>query len=136
MGSLISLLSSLVIYLLVVIYLIHVVKVKKPASPMDGGEQVFGEAFPEIEMPEPQPEYVAPAREAAPEGRSSKPERKPRGASQPHPQPQPVRPVAAEEAAFDKNEEKPATGERFVRLGNKSEAKKAFIYSEIFKRKY
>lgn len=127
MGSLISLLVLGAIYSIVYV-------VKRLSPPMDGGKQVFGEAFPEIEMPEAQPEYVAPAREAAPEGRSSKPERKRRGAFQP--QPQPVRPVAAEEAAFDKNEEKQATGERFVRLGNKSEAKKAFIYSEIFKRKY
>ena len=125
MGSLVSLLVLGAIYSIVYV-------VKKLAPPMDGGKQVFGEAFPEIEIPEPQPEYVAPAREAAPEGHPSKPERKPRGASQPHP----VRPVAAEEAAFDKNEEKQAAGERFVRLGNKSEAKKAFIYSEIFKRKY
>lgn len=129
MGSLVSLLVLGAIYSIVYV-------VKKLAPPMDGEKQVFGEAFPEIEMPEPQPEYVAPAREAAPEGHPSKPERKPRGASQPQPQPQPVRPVAAEETAFDKNEEKQATGERFVRLGNKSEAKKAFIYSEIFKRKY
>lgn len=125
MGSLISLLVLGAIYSIVYV-------VKRLSPPQDGGKQVFGEAFPEIEMPEPQPEYVAPAREAAPERRPSKPERKPRGASQP----QPVRPVAAEEAAFDKNEEKQATGERFVHLGNKSEAKKAFIYSEIFKRKY
>ena len=125
MGSLISLLVFGAIYSIVYV-------VKRLSPPQDGGKQVFGEAFPEIEMQEPQPEYVAPARAAAPEGRSSKPERKARGASQP----QPVRPVAAEEAAFDKNEEKQATGERFVRLGNKSEAKKAFIYSEIFKRKY
>ena len=127
MGSLVSLLVLGAIYTVVYV-------VKRLSPPQDGGKQVFGEVFPEIEMPEPQPEYVAPAREAAPEGRSSKPERKPRGASQP--QPQPVRPVAAEETAFDKNEEKQATGERFVRMGNKSEAKKAFIYSEIFKRKY
>lgn len=127
MGSLISLLVFGAIYSIVYV-------VKRLSPPQDGGKQVFGEAFPEIEMPEPQPEYVAPAREAAHERHPSKPERKPRGASQP--QPQPVRPVAAEEAAFDKNEEKQATGERFVRLGNKSEAKKAFIYSEIFKRKY
>ena len=127
MGSLVSLLLFGAIYAVV-----YVVKNLAPSGGKDA--KVFGEAFPEIEMPEPQPEYVAPARDAAPEGRSSKPERKRRGASQP--QPQPVRPVAAEEAAFDKNEEKQATGERFVRLGNKSEAKKAFIYSEIFKRKY
>ena len=125
MGSLISLLVLGAIYSIVYV-------VKRLSPPMDGGKQVFGEAFPEIEIPEPQPEYVAPAHEAAPERHPSKPERKARGASQP----QPVRPVAAEEAAFDKNEEKQATGERFVRLGNKSEAKKAFIYSEIFKRKY
>lgn len=129
MGSLVSLLVLGAIYTVVYV-------VKRLTPPQDGGKQVFGEAFPEIEMPEPQPEYVAPAREAAPERHPSKPERKPRGASQPQPQPQPVRPVAAEETAFDKNEEKQATGERFVRLGNKSEAKKAFIYSEIFKRKY
>ena len=127
MGSLISLLVFGAIYSIVYV-------VKRLSPPQDGGKQIFGEAFPEIEMPEPQPEYVAPAREAAPERHPSKPERKPRGASQP--QPQPVRPVAAEEAAFDKNEEKPATGKSLVRLGNKSEAKKAFIYSEIFKRKY
>ena len=125
MGLLFSMLVFVVIYTIVYV-------VKRLSPPQDGGKQVFGEAFPEIEMPEPQPEYVAPAREAAPEGRSSKPERKPRGASQP----QPVRPVAAEEAAFDKKEEKQATGKPLVRLGNKSEAKKAFIYSEIFKRKY
>jgi hypothetical protein len=125
MGSLISLLVLGAIYSIVYV-------VKRLSPPQDGGKQVFGEAFPEIEMQEPQPEYVAPAREAVPERHPSKPERKHRGASQP----QPVRPVAAEEAAFDKNEEKQATGERFVRLGNKSEAKKAFIYSEIFKRKY
>lgn len=127
MGSLVSLLVFGAIYSIVYV-------VKRLSPPQDGGKQVFGEAFPEIEMQEPQPEYVAPAREAAPERHPSKPERKPRGASQP--QPQPVRPVAAEEAAFDKNEEKPATGKSLVRLGNKSEAKKAFIYSEIFKRKY
>lgn len=127
MGSLISLLVLGAIYTVVYV-------VKRLSPTQDGGEQVFGEAFPEIEMPEPQPEYVAPAREAAPERHPSKPERKPRGASQP--QPQPVRPVAADDEAFDKNEEKQATGERFVHLGNKSEAKKAFIYSEIFKRKY
>lgn len=127
MGLLVSMLVFVVIYTIVYV-------VKKLAPPMDGEQQVFGEAFPEIEMPEPQPEYVAPARDAAPEGHPSKPERKPRGAYQP--QPQPVRPVAAEEAAFDKNEEKQATGKPLVHLGNKSEAKKAFIYSEIFKRKY
>ena len=125
MGLLVSMLVFVVIYTIVYV-------VKKLAPPMDGEQQVFGEAFPEIEMPEPQPEYVALAREAAPEGHPSKPERKPRGASQL----QPVRPVAAEEAAFDKNEEKQATGKPLVHLGNKSEAKKAFIYSEIFKRKY
>jgi hypothetical protein len=125
MGSLISLLVLGAIYSIVYV-------VKRLSPPQDGGKQVFGEAFPEIEMQEPQPEYVAPAREAVPERHPSKPERKHRGASQP----QPVRPVAAEEAAFDKNEEKQATEKPLVRLGNKSEAKKAFIYSEIFKRKY
>ena len=127
MGSLISLLVFGAIYSIVYV-------VKRLSPPQDGEKQVFGEAFPEIEMPEPQPGYVAPAREAAPEGRPSKPERKPCGASQPLPNP--FRPVAAEETAFDKNEEKQATGKPLVRLGNKSEAKKAFIYSEIFKRKY
>lgn len=127
MGSLVSLLVLGAIYSIVYV-------VKKLSPPQDGGKQVFGEAFPEIEMPEPQPEYVAPARAAAPERHPSKPERKPRGASQP--QPQPVRPVAADDEAFDKNDGKQTAGKPLVRLDNKSEAKKAFIYSEIFKRKY
>lgn len=127
MGSLISLLVFGAIYSIVYV-------VKRLSPPQDGGKQVFGEAFPEIEMPEPQPEYVVPPLEAAPKGHPSKPERKPCGAYQP--QPHPVRPVAAEETTFDKNEEKQATGKPLVRLANKSEAKKAFIYSEIFKRKY
>lgn len=127
MGSLISLLVLGAIYSIVYV-------VKRFSPPQDGGKQVFGEAFPEIEMPEPQPEYVARAREAAPERHPSKPERKPRGASQP--QPQPVRPVAADDEAFDKNDGKQTAGKPLVHLGNKSEAKKAFIYSEIFKRKY
>lgn len=125
MGSLISLLVLGAIYSIVYV-------VKRLSPPQDGGKQVFGEAFPEIEMPEPQPEYVARAREAAPERHPSKPERKRRGASQP----QPVRPVVADDEAFDKNDGKQTAGKPLVHLGNKSEAKKAFIYSEIFKRKY
>ena len=125
MGSLISLLVLGAIYSIVYV-------VKRLSPPQDGEKQVFGEAFPEIEMPEPQPEYVVLAREVAPEGHPSKPERKPRGASQP----QPVRPVAAGDEAFDKNDGKQTAGKPLVHLGNKSEAKKAFIYSEIFKRKY
>ena len=126
MGSLVSLLVLGAIY--------AVVYVVKNLAPSGGkGAQLFGEEFPEVEVlepqqqPQPQPEFVA----AMPEKRPVKPKQKRGGASKPVSQPQPVHPV--EEGKDDK---KPASEGRLVRLNNKSEAKRAFIYSEIFNRKY
>ena len=124
MGSLVSLLVLGAIY--AVVYLV------KNLAPSGGtGAQLFGEEFPEVEVLEPQqqpqPEVVA----AMPEKRPVKPKQKRGGASKPVSQPQPVRTV--EEGKDDK---KPASEGRLVRLNNKSEAKRAFIYSEIFNRKY
>ena len=122
MGSLVSLLVLGAIY--------AVVYVVKNLAPSGGkGAQLFGEEFPEVEVLEsqPQPEVVA----AMPEKRPVKPKQKRGGASKPVSQPQPVRPVED-----GKDDKKPASEGRLVRLNNKSEAKRAFIYSEIFNRKY
>ena len=122
MGSLVSLLVLGAIY--------AVVYVVKNLAPSGGkGAQLFGEEFPEVEVLEsqPQPEVVA----AMPEKRPVKPKQKRGGASKPVSQTQPVRPVEEE-----KDDTKPASEGRLVRLNNKSEAKRAFIYSEIFNRKY
>ena len=124
MGSLVSLLVLGAIYAVV-----YVVKNLAPSGGKDA--KVFGEEFPEVEVLEPQPEFVAPMPGKSAEKRSSKTRQKRDGASKPVSQPQPVHPV--EEGKDDK---KPASEGRLVRLNNKSEAKRAFIYSEIFNRKY
>ena len=141
MGSLVSLLVFGAIYSIVYV-------VKNLGSSTGEGKRVFEDGFPQVEVlePAPVPEFVAPAPENTSKKRSSRAKQKrvwSGGTSgsvpQPHPQPQPrprsVQPVAAEMPVCEKNEGK-AAEERLVRLRGKSEAKRAFIYSEIFNRKY
>ena len=132
MGSLVSLLVLGAIYSIVYV-------VKNLTSAPAEGKKIFGEGFPEVEVLEPQPEFVAPAPQATSGKRFSKPKQQPcgkgeKGAAKPLPQPQPVRPVVEEKCAPEKSEA--AADGRLVRLNSKSEAKRAFIYSEIFNRKY
>ena len=138
MGSLVSLLVLGAIYSIVYV-------VKNLGSSTGEGKQVFGESFPEVEVlePAPVPEFVAPAPEKTSKKRSSRAKQKRvwnGGASgtipQPQPRPCPVQPVEAEMPVPEKSEDEAAAGERLVRLRGKSEAKRAFIYSEIFNRKY
>ena len=131
MGSLVSLLLFGAIYAVV-----YVVKNLAPSGGKDA--KVFGEEFPEVEVLEPQPEFVAPKPEKTTGKRSSGTRQKRGGASKPvpQPQPQPQRPVEKKTAAHGQDDEKPAAESRLGRLNNKSEAKRAFIYSEIFNRKY
>ena len=117
--------------------------VKNLGSSTGDGKQVFGESFPEVEVlePAPVPEFVAPAPEKTSKKRSSRAKQKrvwngSASGTVPQPQPRPVQPVAAEIPVPEKSEGEAAAKERLVRLHGKSEAKRAFIYSEIFNRKY
>ena len=116
---------------------------KNLGSSTGEGKQVFGESFPEVEVlePAPVPEFVAPAPEKTSKKRSSRAKQKrvwngSASGTVPQPQPRPVQPVAAEMPVPEKSEGEAAAKERLVRLHGKSEAKRAFIYSEIFNRKY
>lgn len=136
MGSLVSLLLFGAIYAVVYV-------VKNLGSSTGDGKQVFGESFPEVEVlePAPVPEFVAPAPEKTSKKRSSRAKQKrvwngSASGTVPQPQPRPVQPVAAEIPVPEKSEGEAAAKERLVRLHGKSEAKRAFIYSEIFNRKY
>ena len=136
MGSLVSLLLFGAIYAVVYV-------VKNLVSSTCDGKQVFGESFPEVEVlePAPVPEFVAPAPEKTSKKRSSRAKQKrvwngSASGTVPQPQPRPVQPVAAEIPVPEKSEGEAAAKERLVRLHGKSEAKRAFIYSEIFNRKY
>lgn len=136
MGSIVSLLVLGAIYSIVYV-------VKNLGSSTGEGKQVFGESFPEVEVlePAPVPEFVAPAPEKTSKKRSSRAKQKrvwngSASGTVPQPQPRPVQPVAAEMPVPEKSEGEAAAKERLVRLHGKSEAKRAFIYSEIFNRKY
>lgn len=136
MGSLVSLLVFGAIYSIVYV-------VKNLGSSTGEGKRVFGESFPEVEVlePAPVPEFVAPAPENTSKKRSSRAKQKrvwngSASGTVPQPQPRPVQPVAAEIPVPEKSEGEAAAKERLVRLHGKSEAKRAFIYSEIFNRKY
>ena len=136
MGSIVSLLVFGAIYAVVYV-------VKNLGSSTGDGKQVFGESFPEVEVlePAPVPEFVAPAPEKTSKKRSSRAKQKrvwngSASGTVPQPQPRPVQPVAAEIPVPEKSEGEAAAKERLVRLHGKSEAKRAFIYSEIFNRKY
>lgn len=136
MGSIVSLLVLGAIYSIVYV-------VKNLGSSTGEGKRVFGESFPEVEVlePAPVPEFVAPAPEKTSKKRSSRAKQKrvwngSASGTVPQPQPRPVQPVAAEIPVPEKSEGEAAAKERLVRLHGKSEAKRAFIYSEIFNRKY
>lgn len=102
--------------------------VKNLASPPgDAGRKVFGENFPSVEILEPD--------ESVPVSPSAEPARTPDGIGQQRHRP--AKPVAP--SAPDKKPQEQVVKERkerLVKLQNRSEAKRAFLYSEIFNRKY
>ncbi len=125
MGSIVSILVVGAIYLVV-----YVVKSLGTAPGNDGGKP-FGESFPTIEILEPEKAGHAPAPASA-VAAPKRPARKP--GPQRHSVQGPVQ-VAAPSAPKKENPE-PGRKERLVKLGSKSDAKRAFLYSEIFNRKY
>ena len=118
MGSIVAILVFGAIYSIVYV-------VKNIASPSNGGgSQVFGENFPTVEILEPVPEEPVKAEPAVvPPALKTKAWQKKQAADR---APQTKSPVAQE----------PEKKERLVRLAGKTEAKRAFLYSEIFNRKY
>ena len=117
------------------IFLITYVVKSLSTSQGDGGKQVFGEGFPTIEIlePEQEPEQkvsrpsVAPRVSTIP---TSHVERSPQFKKEPAQSPR-----VASNIQLLKNED-PAKHGYSVALNNKSDAKRAFIHSEIFNRKY
>lgn len=120
MESILSLLLIGAIYSVVYV-------VKSLRTPADkGGAPVFGESFPTIEVLGPErPDAAAVPQPPVAECRTAP--AKPRTRAN-EPSPRVVAPAV--------QEEKQGKRERLVKIGNKSEAKRAFLYSEIFNRKY
>lgn len=126
MGSLISL-------------LMYVMKTLRTTPEKDGG-QLFGESFPTIELLEPEqekesvfpvePPVIQPVASPAATPKVKAPHR---GASSRHPS-NPVQTMAQEKR--DTGLESVPRHGAAVKLNSKSEAKRAFLYSEIFNRKY
>lgn len=112
------------------VYLIsYVMKSLSASQGEEGGKPVFGEGFPTIEVlkPESSASPVAPDAVATPI-RRVEPAVTPKRVSTPLPQ--------AENANKNLKNENCTKKERLVALKSKSDAKRAFIYSEIFDRKY
>ena len=112
------------------VYLIsYVMKSLSASQGEEGGKPVFGEGFPTIEVlkPESPASPVAPDAVATPI-RRVEPAVTPKRVSTPLPQ--------AENANKNLKNENCTKKERLVALKSKSDAKRAFIYSEIFDRKY
>lgn len=134
MGSLISLLVLGAIYSIV-----YVVKTLRPTPEKDGG-QLFGESFPTIEVLEPEqeresvfpvePPVIQPVASPAATPKVKAPHR---GASSRRPSN--LVQTMAQEKRDTGLESVPRHGAA-VKINSKSEAKRAFLYSEIFNRKY
>ena len=120
MGSIVSLLVLGAIY--------SVVFVVKNLGGKEGGKP-FGESFPTIDVFEPESETATPASQVVVPTRTVETQR-PCNNSVVHTPNSTATTTPANKLA------EPAREGRLVKLGNKSEAKRAFLYSEIFNRKY
>lgn len=117
MGSLVSLLVLGAIYAITYV-------VKNLGGKEDG--RSFGESFPTIEVLEPElPEATAVQQHPVVERHAAPAKSRTR-----------VNEPSLRVVAPAVKEEKQGKRERLVKIGNKSEAKRAFLYSEIFNRKY
>ena len=116
-----------IISLLVIGAIYSVVFVVKNLGGKEGGKP-FGESFPTIDVLEPENETATPASQViVPADTVGK--QKPRNKSTVQTQHTTTTTPANKVA-------EPAREGRLVKLGCKSEAKRAFLYSEIFNRKY
>ena len=124
MGSLFSILVIGAVYAVV-----YVVKSLR-ATPGDNAGRVFGESFPTIEVLENEQEYVSPVQSASTQVSS------PSTVSGRVIQKSSVHTTEKNApSAPPEKDVKPDDG-RLVKHSSKSEAKRAFLYSEIFNRKY
>lgn len=112
------------------VYLIsYVMKSLSASQGEEGGKPVFGEGFPTIEVLKPEsPASPVASDTVATPIRRVEPAVTPKRVSTPLPQ--------AENANKNLKNENCTKKERLVALKSKSDAKRAFIYSEIFDRKY
>lgn len=120
MGSLVSLLVLGAIYS--VVYVVKNLGGKEDARP-------FGESFPTIDVLEPETGTETPATQVVSPTRNVETQRVRKKEAGNAPQT-----IAVETP--ENNAAEPVREGRLVKIGNKSEAKRAFIYSEIFNRKY
>ena len=132
------------------IYLVsYVMKSLSAPSGEEGGKSIFGEGFPTIEVlePEHEPELEPkPVFESKPEPKLEipRPLAVPKVYTMPKPQVKPAPAVERVAPAVPQTSvqvhsfetEEPVKHKRLVALNSKSDAKRAFIYSEIFNRKY
>ena len=104
----------------------YVVKSLSSTAGSDG-RKVFTESFPTIEILETEENGRVPRSAVVAPSRSF---------SEPQPQkaPERVKPVAVPVA--EKKTTEHGRGERLVKLNSKSEAKRAFLYSEVFNKKF
>lgn len=123
MGSILSILIFGAVYLI-----IYVVKSLGSAPGKVDGKRTLGENFPQFEVLEPQQEYSVPEVPASVARHVDAARQRNTGA--PHKAP------AAVSSAPEKKTEAAARKERLVKIENKADAKRAFLYSEIFNRKY
>jgi hypothetical protein len=115
-----------VLFIVVAAFLYSMLHVVKSLASKDAGvdaKPVAGEVFPTIEVFNEEPEVVAPSIPEPPKRKNG------------------LRPSAATPPPVDGGDEKPGHAEQSVngklaRLSERSEAKTAFIYSELFNRKY
>ena len=118
-----------------------------------GGKSIFGEGFPTIEVlepeheqePEPKPVFESkPEPKPEPKVEIPRPLAVPKVYTMPKPQVKPAPAVERVAMAVPQTSvqvhsfetEEPVKHMRLVALNSKSDAKRAFIYSEIFNRKY
>ena len=140
-----------VLFIVVAAFLYSMLHVVKSLASKDAGvdaKPVAGEVFPTIEVFNEEPEVVAPSIPELPKRKNGL-----RPLAVPPPEvvapsmPGPskiknvLRPSAATPPPVDGGDEKPGHAEQSVngklaRLSERSEAKTAFIYSELFNRKY
>ena len=124
MGSILSILIFGAVYLI-----IYVVKSLGSAPGKVDGKRTLGENFPQFEVLEPQREYSA---HATPVDAARSIEAGRQQTVSPPRESSTVMPPATS----GKKTEETAHKERLVKLENKTDAKRAFLYSEIFNRKY
>lgn len=139
-----------VLFIVVAAFLYSMLHVVKSLASKDAGvdaKPVAGEVFPTIEVFNEEPEVVAPSIPEPKRKRGLRPLAVPPPEVVAPSIPEPpkrkngLRPSAATPPPVDGGDEKPEHAEQSVngklaRLSERSEAKTAFIYSELFNRKY